>query len=404
MFSRSIRGSTALVSRMRLSWQHDWHNGCVNTISFTQSGKWLISGSDDQHIVMGDWQTGSIRHRWHSGHQNNVFQAKTMPFSNERVLVSCAADGQVRVSELKDDGEVCSRALVQHSGRAHKLAIDPNSPHLVLSTGEDGYVHMLDIRAGQSAAELVRVQKPSSRRGGYGVVGQNSIALNPANPNYFCTGGDDPICRVWDRRKLPHTSVCPDGMGLPVYQLGPRHLLRDRGYPVSITCAVYSHDGAQIVASYNDELIYLLDASNPVSPPSPFLDHGDTSPHARAHTLSHASGRLYTRGGAGSGDASGRGYLQRYQGHRNRRTVKGVNFMGPCSEFIVSGSDCGHVFVWDKYTEQVLIMLKGDNEVRSPRPAPTLSHKRTRTPLRSRARERVRGCANPELPRHKGRL
>jgi WD repeat-containing protein 42A len=40
--------------------------------------------------------------------------------------------------------------------------------------------------------------------------------------------------------------------------------------------------------------------------------------------------------------------------------VKGVNFYGPRSEFIVSGSDCGHVFLWDKETESIVQLLEGD--------------------------------------------
>lgn len=41
--------------------------------------------------------------------------------------------------------------------------------------------------------------------------------------------------------------------------------------------------------------------------------------------------------------------------------VKGVNFYGPRSEYVVSGSDCGHVFLWDKQTENVVQFLKGDS-------------------------------------------
>ena len=29
--------------------------GCVNCVHFTESGRKLISGSDDQHICIGDW-------------------------------------------------------------------------------------------------------------------------------------------------------------------------------------------------------------------------------------------------------------------------------------------------------------------------------------------------------------
>lgn len=41
--------------------------------------------------------------------------------------------------------------------------------------------------------------------------------------------------------------------------------------------------------------------------------------------------------------------------------VKGVNFYGPQSEFVVSGSDCGHVFLWDKQTQEVVQFLEGDS-------------------------------------------
>ena len=40
--------------------------------------------------------------------------------------------------------------------------------------------------------------------------------------------------------------------------------------------------------------------------------------------------------------------------------VKGVNFYGRQSEFVVSGSDCGHVFLWDKQTQEVVQFLEGD--------------------------------------------
>ncbi|CAB4026179.1 DDB1- and CUL4-associated factor 8, partial [Paramuricea clavata] len=53
-------------------------------------------------------------------------------------------------------------------------------------------------------------------------------------------------------------------------------------------------------------------------------------------------------------------YIHRYKGHRNSMTVKGVNFYGPRSEFVVSGSDCGHVFLWDKETESIVQLLEGD--------------------------------------------
>lgn len=40
--------------------------------------------------------------------------------------------------------------------------------------------------------------------------------------------------------------------------------------------------------------------------------------------------------------------------------VKGVNFYGPCSEFVVSGSDCGHIYLWDKNSARVVQFMEGD--------------------------------------------
>lgn len=77
---------------------------------------------------------------------------------------------------------------------------------------------------------------------------------------------------------------------------------------------------SEILGTYNDEDIYLFDNY-----------HSDSASH-----------------------------IHRYQGHRNNQTVKGVNFYGPNSEFIVSGSDCGHIYLWEKQTERIVQYMEGD--------------------------------------------
>lgn len=52
-----------------------------------------------------------------------------------------------------------------------------------------------------------------------------------------------------------------------------------------------------------------------------------------------------------------------YKGHCNVKTVKDVNFYGLNDEYVVSGSDSGHLFIWDKKTSQLLNILEGDGEV-----------------------------------------
>ena len=38
----------------------------------------------------------------------------------------------------------------------------------------------------------------------------------------------------------------------------------------------------------------------------------------------------------------------------------GVNFYGSHSEYVVSGSDCGNIFIWDKNTEAIVRLMHGD--------------------------------------------
>lgn len=88
-----------------------------------------------------------------------------------------------------------------------------------------------------------------------------------------------------------------------------------------ITSAVYNYNGSEILASYNDSNIYLFDVNEPPG-----------------------------------------NFKHRYQGHLNDATIKGVNFFGPKSEYIVSGSDCGNIYFWEKNTESIVQCMLGDDK------------------------------------------
>ncbi|KAL8852214.1 MAG: hypothetical protein Q9221_002924 [Calogaya cf. arnoldii] len=56
-------------------------------------------------------------------------------------------------------------------------------------------------------------------------------------------------------------------------------------------------------------------------------------------------------------------HTRAYSGHCNVKTVKDANFFGLNDEYVVSGSDGGHLFIWDKKTSELVNILQGDNEV-----------------------------------------
>lgn len=52
-------------------------------------------------------------------------------------------------------------------------------------------------------------------------------------------------------------------------------------------------------------------------------------------------------------------YKHKYVGHINIRTTKECNFFGPNSEYVMSGSDDGNFYIWDKKTENLVSLTKG---------------------------------------------
>ncbi|GJR65313.1 putative ribonuclease H-like domain-containing protein [Tanacetum coccineum] len=93
-FFNRIAASEDIVLRLNLSRKLEKHRGCVNTVSFNGDGDVLVSGSDDKKVIFWDWENGNVKLSFHSGHADNIFQAKIMPGTDDRSIVTCAADGQ----------------------------------------------------------------------------------------------------------------------------------------------------------------------------------------------------------------------------------------------------------------------------------------------------------------------
>lgn len=57
-----------------------------------------------------------------------------------------------------------------------------------------------------------------------------------------------------------------------------------------------------------------------------------------------------------------RDYIDRFTGHLNINTdIKEASWFGGDDQYIVAGSDCGSIFIWERQTEKVVKVLKGDN-------------------------------------------
>ncbi|OMO53471.1 hypothetical protein COLO4_36721 [Corchorus olitorius] len=364
-FAHRLAASEDLVLRLELDKKLEKHRGCVNTVNFNADGDILVSGSDDRRVILWDWETGHAKLSFHSGHVGNVFQAKFMPYTDDRSLVTCAADEQaiivallqalishytVRHAQISERG-VETKLLAKHQGRVHKLAIEPGSPHILYTCGEDGLVQHIDLRTG-TATELFSCHPINdSRRYPLQVIGLTAIAIDPRNPNLFAIAGSDEYTRLYDIRKYKWDASTD--FGQPTDHFCPPHLIDGQ---VGITGLAFS-DQSELLVSYSEESIYLFTRDmglgpNPV-PSSPLSACSEASAMGLDHSAVSALAKE-------ADEISKEAIPQVYKGHTNCETVKGVSFFGPKSEYVVSGSDCGRIFIWKKKGGELVRVMEAD--------------------------------------------
>ncbi|KAL4385710.1 hypothetical protein GQ457_15G028500 [Hibiscus cannabinus] len=329
-FSTSFSASQVVVEKLDLYGKLNGHEGCVNAVEFNSTGDILVSGSDDKHVMFWNWASKTKTFSYASGHFDNIFQAKFMPLTDDKRIVTSAADGQVRLGEISENGQVRTRRLGQHQGRVHSLAVEPGSPHVFFSCGEDGLVQHFDLRHG-SASKLFRCFSSEETNRQHSNMKLNAIVIDPRNPNYFAIGGSDEYARVYDIRRyhLDASNVSDT----PVNVFCPRQLLHSNH--VHITGLSYSNT-SELLVSYNDELIYLFQKNMGLGP-SPLSLESETLQRDEEPQV--------------------------FVGHRNSRTIKGVSFFGPKDEYVMSGSDCGHIFIWKKKDAKLVRVMLGDRNV-----------------------------------------
>jgi WD repeat-containing protein 42A len=174
----------------------------------------------------------------------------------------------------------------------------------------------------------------------------NAIAIDPRNSNLFAVGGMEEYARLYDIRRFQGEGL--NGFTRAADHFCPPHLIGNED--VGITGLAFSEQ-SELLVSYNDEFIYLFTpgmglGSNPI-PSSPI----SKSPVSKSESSSSPK------------DENEHSVSLVYKGHKNCETVKGVNFFGPRSEYVVSGSDCGRIFIWRKKGGELIRVMEADRHV-----------------------------------------
>lgn len=414
---RRVRSAPSMVGKLKVDGRLTGHRGCVNTVAFSEHGDFCVTGSDDTYLMLWDVAAHECRMKHLSGHQGNIFCARFLPHTNNTEVVSVAADGQVRWNSLARPSSLLhcpwivltlplsgiSKQLARHNGRAHRLAVTETTSFL--TCGEDGRVLGFDTRDAHKR-HLLTVTTPEDD-----VIPLYALSCSPVDGHSFVVGGTSVYMHHYDARHVRE----------PVGRYAPFHLRDDKDGASKarklvsdhITGTAFNWNGREVLATYNDECVYLFrvecDAARggaegegeqvpwESSQDGLASDHGeeraehrrpshmgpreaeedgqeDASPRAGDSPALHPCSAAYSNPQKRMRQQTStrqtmrgdvveeklRGYTQVFRGHRNDHTVKQVNFFGARSEYVVSGCDTGHIFMWETQSGELAQLLYGD--------------------------------------------
>ncbi|XP_040005019.1 DDB1- and CUL4-associated factor 6 isoform X2 [Xiphias gladius] len=249
-------GRREFVQRLKLETTLNVHDGCVNTISWNDTGEYILSGSDDTFLVITNPYNKKVKKSIRSGHRANIFSAKFMPHTNDQEIISCSGDGIIYYTNTEKSPEYNRQCqFTCHYGTAYEIMTVPNDPYTFLSCGEDGTVRWFDLRTKTSCTKedckddiLINCRRAAT-----------SISISPLVPYYLAVGCSDSSVRIYDRRMLG-TRATGNYMGRGTtgmcVRFVPAHLSNKS---CRVTSLCYSEDGQEVLVSYSSDYIYLFD-------------------------------------------------------------------------------------------------------------------------------------------------
>lgn len=276
----------ALTQRLKLDKELNVHKGCVNSIVWNETGDKILSGSDDQKLVITNPFTSKVYVKYTTLHRSNIFSAKFLPQGDNRI-VSCSGNGSVLYTDLESvpltlEEETLTggsyRASVEqanyfscHNGTTYEVIPIPSEPNSFLSCGEDGTVRFFDLRIvskcnRQYCRENILVYSPTS---------VSALSLSPISYNYLAVGCSDFI-RIFDRRFMklvefpapelssPTPPASLSSFGADYYSKAVKlfKIPSEEKRSYRVTSLVYSPNEQELLASFSSEYLYLFDMSH----------------------------------------------------------------------------------------------------------------------------------------------
>ncbi|CAF0886494.1 unnamed protein product [Didymodactylos carnosus] len=285
-----LKNSSYITKRLkRETIELEVHHGCVNTLCWNDRGSVILSGSDDQQLIVTDPFSCTIRKSVHSGHRENIFSAKFLPETNDMGVVSCSGDGQIFHTDLtrapssptisrncppphRDPSQPTREGCFNCHGSTtcYEIRVIPQTPNLFFSCSEDCTVRLFDLRTKSNCLKSL-CYDDILIRSKWAIT---SMDINPFNPNEIVCACSDSSVRLYDHRKLSTGSFQSEtkqqlrsrgkSTEVSINGLVGRFLLNEptEPRPRRITSVVYNRYGTEILASYSTESLYLIDPKN----------------------------------------------------------------------------------------------------------------------------------------------
>lgn len=299
-FERYASNSLWVIQRLERTAKLRGHSGCVNSLDFNSNGRFLCSGSDDLAVCLWDWQQKTLLKKLTSGHNSNVIQSQFC--EADRNIITSSRDGTVRLLDIETNQ---NELIMSQSGEVGKIAFI--TPHTLVTCGTNSYVNFIDLRDRRSIQKLFIVRTPKNNRS----CQLTAIDIHPIDKHKVVVGGYSPYVFLYDLRRVARNTKEVEHK--PVYCID---YFEDTNNMVTSTA--FSSTGDKLLVSFNDDDLVVCGT--------------DTCQ-----------------------------ILHRYRGHRNKKTINGCCWFG--DNFVLSGSDDGHIYGWDLESEHIVCFLEGDRGV-----------------------------------------
>ncbi|CAF1334471.1 unnamed protein product [Adineta ricciae] len=266
-----LKNSSSITKRLTLDCTLNVHRGCVNTIWWNELGTAILSGSDDQNLIVTNPYTRKELVKVRSGHRENIFSAKFLPESNDRRVVSCSGDGVIFQTNFDRPPNTYSHEgcfTCHGSSTAYEVRTIPHTPNLFLSCSDDCTIRLYDLRTKSHCLKDL-CNDDILIRSNWGIT---SMDVNPMNSNEIICACADSSIRLYDQRKLSTQSSSRTTSLRERCDLSTKGLLayfsltnsKDQ-HRSRITSAVFNPHGTEVLASYSSDSIYLLNPKQTTS-------------------------------------------------------------------------------------------------------------------------------------------